>query len=407
MNKTVIASLLYCVVVFSANAEFKSTTVIQLHAVHSDGIDSWLERDTGQTRYDAQDSLEIGQLMSSLEYDVGDGLSLHGVLRYQHDQDVGLGITQLFAEYKPLWSAKFKPTFRAGIFYPEMSYENVDTGWLSPYTYSFSAINSWIAEEQRTAGLEMKLDILTAPRAAHKFSITAAAFKGNDTLGTLLAWRGWAIHDRQTVLNETVLFETYPSIGPESPLSKQAAWVEPSREIDGEVGFYIGGEWNYQNKNRLRYFYYDNNGDVYAPLAQGGQFAWKTRYHSLAWQYRFNRQWRLLAQILRGDTAEWRNLVTLDFSASYVMLNFSQKQHRFSLRYDWFDTVDTDTVYLDNNDGDGDGYTLAYKYVYSDHWQFGIEHLSMDTFRANRAQWPARDVNVSQHQTMAVAEYRF
>lgn len=390
-----------------AVANFSSETLIQLHAVNSEGVKSWLERGTGQTRYDEHDDIELGQALNFLEYGLDNGLSFHGVINYQTEQNAGLGVTQLYAKYKPVWSPEYRPTFRVGLFYPEMSFENADTGWLSPYTYSFSAINSWIAEEQRTGGVELKLDFGKNKRAAHKFSVTGALYKGNDTLGTMLAWRGWAVHDKQSVLNETILFDTYPSIGPGSRLDKQAAWVEPSREIDGRVGFYVGGEWNYKGKSRVRYFYYDNNGDVDAPGAEGGQFAWKTRYHSIAWQYRFNKAWRLLAQTMHGDTEMWRNAVKLDFSASYVMLNYSKQAHRVSLRFDRFETVDRDGWMTDINDGDGHGITFAYKYRLDEHWQFGAEYVHLDTFRANRAQWPGRDVDVQQDQILAVAEFRF
>lgn len=391
----------------NASANFKMDTVIQLHATHSDGIESWLQRGTGQTRYSPDDSIELGQALTQISYDFGSAISFHSVLNYQTQQDNQLGISQAYFKYKPVWSPVVKPTFKAGIFYPEMSFENTDIGWLSPYTYSFSAINSWIAEEQRTGGLEIKLDFRGKKRAAHKFSVTGALYKGNDTLGTMLAWRGWAVHDRQTVVNETIFFDRYPSIAPGTRLGAQAAWVEPSREIDGNVGFYLGGEWNYRNKSRVRYFYYDNNGEVDLRLARGGQGAWKTRYHSLAWQYRFTKNWRLIAQTIHGDTAYWFNAVALDFEASYVMMNYTKDQHRFTVRYDKFETVDTDGWMTDINDGDGNSMTIAYKYDINENWRIGAEYLRLEGFRANRAQWPTRETNVTQTQWLGVLEYRF
>ena len=391
----------------SAHANLTVNSVVQVHATHSDGTESWLQRGTGQTRYSEEESFEIGQALTAFDYDFGNAISAHSVLNYQTQQNAGVGVSQMYLKYKPVWSPKYRPTFKVGIFYPEMSFENTDTGWLSPYTYSFSAINSWIAEEQRTGGLEVKLDISSGKRAANKFSITGALYKGNDTLGTMLAWRGWAIHDRQSVLNETILFDTYPSIGPGSRLDLQAAWAEPSREIDGNIGFYLGGEWNYRNKSRVKYFYYDNRGEVDHRVAEGGQFPWATKYHSLAWQYRLNKSWRLLAQTMHGDTEMWNNAVKLDFAASYLMLNFRGEKHRVSLRYDWFETVDRDGWLTDLNDGDGDSFTIAYKYDLTDSWRVGAEFVHLDGFRANRAQWPTRDTNVTQKQWLGVLEYRF
>jgi hypothetical protein len=107
-------------------------------------------------------------------------------------------------------------------------------------------------------------------------------FKGNDTTGTILAWRGWGLHDKQASLNERIFFARYPSIGIGQELEPQAAWVEPFREVDGRFGYYVGGHWDYQQKSRVRYYYYNNNADELV-LARGGQYAWHTRFHSLSW----------------------------------------------------------------------------------------------------------------------------
>ena len=41
-----------------------------------------------------------------------------------------------------------------------MSLENRASGWESPYTLSYSAINSWLATEVRTLGVEAQLEWL-------------------------------------------------------------------------------------------------------------------------------------------------------------------------------------------------------------------------------------------------------
>ncbi|MCC2605981.1 porin family protein [Planctobacterium marinum] len=403
---SLLLTALCCGMSHQAGAAFNFEALLQLNLVHSEGTQSWLQRQTGQTRYDEDDSLELGQALAALSYDINSYTSLHSVVHYQTEQDAGFGTSQLYLKYKPIWSATYRPTFKVGVFYPEMSFENTDMGWLSPYTYSFSAINSWIAEEQRTGGIEAKLDIVNQG-SAHKFSVTGALYKGNDTLGSMLGWRGWAIHNKQSVLNEIIFFDRYPSLGPEGELAAQAAWAEPSREIDGRIGFYVGGEWNYRGKSRLRYFYYDNNGDIHAPRADGGQFAWDTRYHSLAWQYRFNKSWRLIAQSMVGNSEMWNGKLNIDFAAYYLLLNYTQEQHRVSLRLDKFETKDIDHISSDDNDGHGNGITLSYKYKINDAWQVGAEYLYLDGFRASRLQFPDQQADVSQNQIMGALEYRF
>ena len=90
---------------------------------------------------------------------------------------------------------------RFGAFYPSFSLENGDRGWQSPFTYSYSAINTWIGEEIRPIGAEWSLRRrLEGFRSNHELRAFAAGFYGNDPAGTLLFWRGWSLHDRQTRL---------------------------------------------------------------------------------------------------------------------------------------------------------------------------------------------------------------
>ena len=59
-----------------------------------------------------------------------------------------------------------------------------------------SAINSWIGEEVRPVAAE---GTLAATLGEHKLRATAALMAANDTAGTLLTFRGWALHDRTTL----------------------------------------------------------------------------------------------------------------------------------------------------------------------------------------------------------------
>lgn len=391
-----------------ANVQFDAKGLVRLNYVDASGTDTWSKRGTGQTRFDENDDFELGQAILALNADFGDGWSAHTVLNHYQDPHSITGITQAFLKYQPLISPDYKLRVKAGLFYPEMSFENPDTGWTSPYTYSFSAINSWIAEELRVAGMEVKMDFTRkTTKSPHKFALIGSLYKGNDTVGSMLAWRGWGVHDRQSVLNETVLFAKYPSIGPGARVERQAAWVEPFRELDGRYGFYLGGEWNYQRKSRVRYYYYNNNGDKNSPWQEGGQRQWDTKFHSLAWQYRFNKQWRLLTQFMDGETEMGDRVVKLDFQAWYALVNYRINQHSVTARIDDFETVDTDNWLTDLNDGDGTGITLSYEYKYNKNWSFGAEFLRLDTTKVNRLQWPGRSADVDQKQLMLGVEYKF
>ena len=97
--------------------------------------------------------------------------------------------------YKPVPRSATRFQARAGLFYPPISLENDARAWGVTDTITPSAINSWIGEEVKVVGLE-------AP-GRHDFgdqslAATAGVFGYDDTAGTLLAFRGWALHDIQS-----------------------------------------------------------------------------------------------------------------------------------------------------------------------------------------------------------------
>lgn len=377
------------------------------YALTTESQPSFFEQGTGILRYDEDNAWQINQALLEISGDLSDHISWHSVLNYTHTPDSHGGFTQLFLQYKPIWSNKYRWQFRAGMFYPEMGFENPDIGWLSPYTYTNSAISSWIGEEVRTLGGEFKV---TRPgrfhnRSPHTFALTGAVYKGNDPAGTLLAWRGWALHDKQSITNEPIFFADYPSINV-GGLAPQANWVEPYREIDGRWGYQIGVHWDYQKRSRLKYYYFNNNADE-TVLARGGQYAWHTIFHSLAWQYRFDRHWRLIIQGMHGRTSMGPGAVLVGFNAWYAMVAYRDQTHHASLRFDDFNTIDKDSLIPDdNNNGHGWGLTAAYRYNLNENWQLGTELVFSESRQETRTQLN-ETARLQQSQLLGVVQYRF
>lgn len=374
----------------------------------TDNEPSYLEGGTGLFRHDDDSQLQLSQAVLEIKGNLGDNLTFHSILNHTQNPEPFTGFTQLSLRYKPIWSHKFRWQFRAGMFYPEMGFENPDIGWLSPFAYTNSAINSWIGEELRTIGGEFKV---TRPgrahgRSPHTFAFTGALFKGNDPTGTILAWRGWGLHDKQTIFNEEIPFARYPSLGEGQALEPQAEYVEPYREIDGRWGFHTGVHWDYQKKSRLRYYYFNNKADE-TILARNGQYAWHTIFHSLAWQYRFNKEWRLIMHAMDGNTSMGPAAVIVDFRSWYAMLHYRNKKQSFTFRFDDFATYDVDNLIPeDNNNGDGWGITTTYRYNLNEHWQIGTEIVYVDSYQANRAQFGG-DTDIEQLQWLGIVQYRF
>src|SRR6185295_7315933 len=93
-------------------------------------------------------------------------------------------------------STKVATSGRLGLMWPPVSLEHEGADWHVADTITPSAINSWIGEEVRPVALEGTVSISAGD---HKLRTTAAIFAANDTSGTLLTFRGWALHDRTTL----------------------------------------------------------------------------------------------------------------------------------------------------------------------------------------------------------------
>ena len=316
--------------------------------------------------------------------DIGDFFTIDATLIGYDDGNEDLGISESFITYKPL-SQQYRHQWRVGAFYPVFSLENVDTAWHSPYTYSFSAINSWLAEELRIIGAEYQLSRPgRAFNSPHSWALVVSVYGANDGLGSLLSWRGWAIHDRQTLLTERIEFANYPSF--QGRLASQPSWVEPFKETDNRPGYYIGGHWRYGSNSDLRLYYYDNNGDG-RQVESSGQYAWQTQFTSLAWQYRLTQNTRLLTQWLSGETQMGSPVTDIEYDAYYLLLSHRKEQHRFSLRYDWFDTTEQDHYPFDPNDSQGNAWAATWRFQYHPHVEIGAEYLELTSSNENRELW--------------------
>ena len=406
MNIKTLLGLALLITATNATAQVKG--LLQLGAVKGDPQTSWQEGGVGLYRYDTDtDGIVLTQGLIDFRADITSGWSAHGVINAHQDPEPTLGLSQAYLQYKPLTKSKYKWHVRVGGFYPQLSLENPDIGWLSPYNYTNSAINSWIGEEVRTLGVEASIQ-RPARRfnSKHSFAFVGATFKGNDPAGTLLAWRGFAVHDRQTTFNESVAFAPVASLNTPQ-LQLQANQVLPFEEVDGRFGYYAGVHWNYLKKSQLRFYYYDNNGDPAALNYSTGQYAWDTRFASAAWLYKFSGKTRLITQALSGRTAmgETRG-VDNRFYSHYVLLSHKMAQYRLSIRYDYFRVTDKDDWAFDPNASQGEGITATLRYQLSPQWQLGIEGSVLHSQADNRVAMGIAE-KISQQQISLNAQWRF
>lgn len=297
------------------------------------------------------------------------------------------GITEAWLAWHPVPSSAWQHRVRAGGFIPPFSLEHTATGWTSPWMPTASVLNSWIGEELHVTGAEYTLRRLGAVSGSpDTFTLRAGVFAGNDTAGTVLAWRGWAANDRVTPRGEQL------------PLPVRAAFLpdgtfpglhdsDPFVDLDDRPGWYLAGEWRHAGRLKLAAAHYDNRAD---PLAfADGQAGWRTRFDLVGLHWKALERTDVLAQYAAGNTFVGRygseRSVDSDFSAWFVLARHRLGAHELAARIEGFDVTDKDPNRLDDNREHGHAWAVSWQYHIDSHWLFGAEYLRLDSERPERA----------------------
>jgi hypothetical protein len=358
------------------------------YVVASTSLGAWTDGGVGKLRY-AEDGFEAFRLFGEYRGRITPTLRARVVADYVDDASGGLGLTEAAVDWRPIPRSRNQHQVRFGAFYPSFSLENGDPGWESPFTYSYSAINTWIGEEIRPFGAEWSLRRrFEGFRSNHEVRAFAAGFYGNDPAGTLLFWRGWSLHDRQSRLNDVLEI-------PPRPFTTAPQQLAPFREIDHRAGFYGGLEWRYAQRALVQLARYDNRADPYA--FSDGQWGWGTDFNHLAVQASLPGELGLVAQWMDGAT-EWLTAALPngtrlpmseyahdEFESRFVMLTRRLgASQRVALRYDTFSIerpASVPVLYADR----GHAWTLSYRIEPTPRFSGGIEWLRIDS---QRDLWP-------------------
>jgi hypothetical protein len=358
-------------------------------------LGAWTEGGHGKLRYDSEGTVrQQSHLALGYTGRLAPELYVHAVLDYNDEATQSLGLTEAFLELRPVPSGPNRHRLKFGAFYPSFSLENGDFAWDSPYTMSFSGINAWIGEEIRPIGVDWRLTRrLGGAGSAHEVAAFAGTFIGNDTAATLLFWRGWSMHDRQTRLNERVPLPTIviPDETGDTEIVVERQ-LDPIAEIDDSPGYFLGGDWRFARRVKISLAFWDNRADPEA--RRDGQWAWGTRFWNLAAQFALPADTGLIAQYMRGDT-DWllflsptgertpqTRLGTDEFESAFVLLSKQLRdRHRISLRYDRFDLWRAGSLDVDR----GDAVTLAYGLAVNRTLRLRAEWLEVES---RRELWP-------------------
>lgn len=362
-----------------AGADGQLDLSVDLRLVAADGRTSYLDGGLGKLRFDEDhDGLQIGRLRAAWGQPLGESLNLHlDASVWRLDDNNAIDLTEAYLEYRPVPQAGWRSRVKIGAFYAPVSLEHRAAGWTNPYLISSSAINTWAGEELRTIGAEYDLEWL-GTRSGHDFDVglTAAVYGFNDPAGVLVASRGWALHDRQTGL-----FSRVGESG-DNPVPGRVLF----EEIDDRVGYYAGARLRYLDRVELRYLHYDNRADPAAYDAGIDDYAWLTYFDSVGLRVETAGGWTLIGQWLGGATsiledsaAEW------EYDSTFVLLSKSFGRHRVSARADWFDVSQVASPWFSFSRESGDAWTIGYGYEHSQHWNFAVEWMEVDSDVSDRA----------------------
>jgi hypothetical protein len=344
----------------------------------SSPFETWLDEGEGKLRFDEDDnSLQFSRAFLGYRGRLTSTVVAHGALDISDTKDRPLDLTEAFLEWRPVPRTPWRVRSRVGAFYPRLSLENVAGGWSTPYSLSASAINTWIGEELRTVGAEIRLS-----RVLLQLALEGAIFYANDPTGALLSWRGWSLHDRQTGLTSSLPLPEIPATRPWIPVPDNSRGLEPFEEIDHKPGFYAGVEWRVGPSFRLKYFHYDNHGDPEA--THGLDYAWQTRFSHVGLQFSLPGDVGVLGQWIDGitrmgpDLGPW-HVWDNGFDARFLLLTRAFGPHRVTVRYDDFDVHPYNDPQMVTNRDDGYAWTASYLYQWSEHVRVGAEYLAIVT----------------------------
>src|SRR3954454_12741565 len=188
----------------SAEAHLFTPDAFELHGdlrlIGVDGERSWLDGGFGSLRsgsdgdFRVQPQLGNVNLVWKPQFSWSLGAVVVGSL--QGGARTEAGLSQAYLTFRPMRSGKFAISARAGLMWPPVSLEHEGADWHVKDSITPSAIGSWIGEEVRPLAAEATA---AANLGGHKLRATAALMAANDTAGTVLTFRGWALHDRTTL----------------------------------------------------------------------------------------------------------------------------------------------------------------------------------------------------------------
>lgn len=399
-----------CFNAFSVESSIKGLVDIRASVVNgADNAESYLTGDYGKFRYSDGTNFSLGQLGLHYQLEWQNQWSVNLVGNgFADSHDIAFGLTEAYGQYKGLPTASgWRFQSKIGVYYPQISLENIATAWSTPYSLTSSTINNWIGEELRNTGINIKFEKLgKATKSPHSVSLELDVFQNNDSAGAMLSWHGWTVGSRQTLLSERLIVQDFPARN--GMLAEQAAESDPFIELDNRWGVNVTGQWRYQNNFKMSVGFYDNQAEK--GLVENGQYTWTTSFIHAGFKYQITKGWELMGQYMSGSTLmtspTFIRVVDNDFDSQFLMLRRFWGKHHIALRIEDFNVDDRDETLGDNNNESGNALSFAYRYSLNRQNFLLAEYTAVDSHRASR-QYQHQPIKLKEQQYQVAYRYYF
>ncbi|MDB5707008.1 MAG: hypothetical protein JWN66_4124 [Sphingomonas bacterium] len=365
------------------------SVLLDARLVLANGHQSFVDGGLGKTRFDGTASGDFKARAVPVEADLiwaprfTGSLSANVSAAWQRDQENDVDLLEAFVTFLPQRNGNWNFSAKAGLYWPEISLEHATGGaWSTVYTITPSAINSWVGEEVKVVGAEATV---TAGLGQHEIAATGGLFGFNDTSGTLLSFRGWALQDIKATT-----FGHFPL----PPLNSFIVHLQEGQtrsliEIDHRVGFYGRLEWRPPWPFVLNAYYYDNRGNPKAFEATG-QWGWRTRFLNVGLSADIAPGTRLIAQAMTGSThmgfqtrgVDW---VHTSFQSAFALVTHEIGRGAITGRAEIFSTREHGSQMSPNESEDGWALTGAGRLALTNSLTAFIEVLHVRSDRGTRA----------------------
>jgi hypothetical protein len=307
-----------------------------------------------------------------------------GVARKQQSGHVGGKRVGLVQAYADVFNDHFR--LRAGEFWLPTSRENTDPLWTSKYTITYSALNSWMAQEVRPIGADLQW--------SPSFYVTAGvtAFRGNDTMGTLLAGRGWTFGNYLATYNENL------------PTPEPALTRPFGEDLDSKNGYAERIRISLPERAMLQVTHIDNRATL-SPGPVKGEEPWATRFNIVGAEVGSTAPITLAAEWMRGSTAVGfpGGSFTMNFDTAYLLGSYKYGHERFSGRIERFATSNASHPANDGAREHGHAVTVAWMHESNPRSRAGLEYCRVSGDRPGLA--PGFDPRTGG--STVTAEYRY